>query len=150
MPITEHALVSETVFATPDKCFRVATDLEAYPSWVSAITSVEVRDRDVEGRPLEALFRAEAMGRSTRYVLVYDYGDAPRSFGWRQVEGDLTRKLDGVYRFDVSDQAPDATAVTYELDIELAVPLPGFVKRRAETKIVQAALNEFRLRAESV
>ena len=72
------------------------------------------------------------------------------AFSWRQLEGDLTSRLDGAYRFEVSSQAPDATDVTYELDVDLAVPLPGFVKRRAETKIVKAALKQFRARVESL
>jgi ribosome-associated toxin RatA of RatAB toxin-antitoxin module len=150
MPLSDHAEVTETIFASPEKCFAVATDLDSYPSWASGITSVDVRQRDADGRPLEAVFQAEAMGRRTRYVLAYDYAEAPTSFRWRQLEGDLTKRLDGAYRFDVSAQAPDATDVTYELDVDLAVPLPGFVKRRAETKIVQAALHQFRGRAETV
>ena len=150
MPITEHALVNETVFATPETCFEVATNLAAYPGWVPGITSVDVRATDAEGRPTEAAFQAEAMGRRTQYVLAYEYAEAPVAFSWRQLEGDLTSRLDGAYRFVVSSQAPDATDVTYELDVALTVPLPGFVKRRAETKIVKAALQQFRARVESI
>lgn len=150
MPITEHALVNETVFANPERCFHVAIDLAAYPGWVPSITSVDIRATDAEGRPTEAAFQAEAMGRRTRYVLAYDYSEAPVGFSWQQLEGDLTSRLDGAYRFEVSSQAPDATDVTYELDVDLAVPLPGFVKRRAETKIVKAALEQFRARVESL
>jgi ribosome-associated toxin RatA of RatAB toxin-antitoxin module len=150
MPITEHTLVSEVVQASPETCFAVATDLASYPAWVPAITSVEVLRADDQGRPVEAAFQAEAMGRRSSYVLVYDYADAPHSFRWQQVRGDLTRRLDGAYTFELSDDETNATTVVYELDIELAVPLPGFVKRRAETKILSAALNQFRVRAESV
>jgi len=39
--------------------------------------------------------------------------------------------------------------VTYRLDVELAVPLPGFVKRRAESKIMTTALNELKRRCET-
>lgn len=150
MPITEHTLVSELVQAPPETCFAVATDLASYPAWVPAITSVEVLRADELGRPIEAAFQAEAMGRRSSYVLAYDYQDAPHSFRWQQIRGDLTRRLDGAYTFETSDADSGATNVVYELDIELAVPLPGFVKRRAETKILSAALNQFRARAESV
>ncbi len=149
MPITAQTQVSDTILASPDRCFGIATDLAAYPGWVPAITSVDVRAIDDLERPVEVEFQAEAMGRRTRYVLAYDYAEAPHGFSWRQTEGDLTRRLEGSYRFAPSDEQPGATAVTYELDIELAVPLPGFVKRRAETKIVQAALSQFRQRVES-
>ncbi len=150
MPITEHTMVSEVVQAPLETCFAVAIDLASYPSWVPAITRVEVLEADDQGRPVRAAFQAEAMGRRTSYVLAYDYADAPRSFRWQQVEGDLTRRLDGAYNFEPVDTGADSTTVVYELDVELAVPLPGFVKRRAETKILSAALDRFRSRVESV
>ncbi len=149
MPITAHTLVTETVLASPDDCFAVATDLTAYPQWVSAIASVEVLASDTEGRPSEAAFEAEAIGRRTAYVLSYDYSEVPRRFSWKQTSGDLTRRLDGAYTFEPSPDQPDATLVTYELDVELLVPLPGFVKRRAEAKILSAALDQFKDRVES-
>ena len=36
------------------------------------------------------------------------------------------------------------TLVTYHLAVDLIVPLPGFVKRRAEQKIIHTALRELR------
>ena len=38
----------------------------------------------------------------------------------------------------------------YELEVELVVPLPGFVKRRAELKIMHTALRELKARVEAV
>ena len=136
MPITEQTRVTEIIQASPQRCFDVATDLAAYPSWAPAIASVEVTERDAEGRPLVAAFRAEAMGRQASYRLRYDYDGAPGTFSWRQVDGNITRRLDGAYTFEPSPDDPDATLVTYELDVELAMPLPGIVKRRAEAKII--------------
>ena len=40
-----------------------------------------------------------ALGRRVRYVLDYDFADAPRSFSWSLVEGDMLRALDGRYAF---------------------------------------------------
>ena len=61
---------------------------------------------------------------------------------------DLTRRLEGAYTFRSAPSASDGelTEVCYELDIELAVPLPGFVKRRAESRIIQTALPELKAR----
>lgn len=148
-PVTETTRVTENVQASPERCFSVATDVAAYPLWVPAISSVEVDEVDAAGRPLLATFRAEAMGRQAVYQLSYDYADAPGRFAWRQVDGNITRRLDGAYTFEASDDDPDTTLVTYELDVELAVSLPGFVKRRAEAKILAAALHQFRSQAES-
>jgi hypothetical protein len=62
------------------------------------------------------------------------------------VEGDLTSRLEGAYLFEPSPTTPPdgvATDVTYELIVDLAVPLPGYIKRRAEDKIIEAALERF-------
>ena len=40
--------------------------------------------------------------------------------------------------------------VVYHLEVDLVVPLPGFVKRRAEAKIIRTALPELKARVESL
>ena len=133
------------VRATPERCFDVALDFEHYPRWAADIKSVVVEARDAEGRGTVVTFRAAAFGRSTVYTLTYDYAEAPRGLSWALTKGDLTRKLDGRYEFT---PAGDDTEVTYHLDVELIVPLPGFIKRRAEGKIIHTALKELRSQAE--
>jgi hypothetical protein len=90
------------------------------------------------------------MGRSTTYLLGYDYGDEPRRLAWRLLEGDITRKLDGSYDFRPVVGDDGATDCDYELTVELVVPLPGFVKRRAEARIMQTALRDLKARVEAV
>ncbi|MEY3512835.1 MAG: hypothetical protein RL486_1500, partial [Actinomycetota bacterium] len=41
-----------------------------------------------------------------------------------------------------------ATDVIYELAIDLVYPIPGFVKRRAEGRIIKTALGELKARVE--
>ena len=66
---------------------------------------------------------------------------------WKQTAGDLTSKLDGNYRFDAAGDG--STEVTYSLEVELRVPLPGFIKRRAQSRIMHTALEELKARVES-
>jgi hypothetical protein len=106
--------------------------------------NVEVLATDDQGRATEVRFRAAGMGRSTSYTLAYDHRE-PNVLAWVLTEGDITRKLDGRY---VLTDADGATAVTYELEVELVVPLPGFVKRRTQGKIMHAALDELKAVAE--
>ena len=87
------------------------------------------------------------MGQSIRYTLDYDYADAPRTLAWVQTEGDITRKLDGSYIFEPNDTG--GTDMTYHLVAELKVPVVGFIKRRAENRILGTALRELKARAES-
>ena len=86
------------------------------------------------------------MGRSARYTLAYDYADAPRQISWSLVRGDIMRRLDGRYVFEPVNGGTD---VTYHLAIELIVPIPGFIKHRAELKIIGTALDELKRWAEA-
>jgi len=150
LPQTEYARVRTLVSASPEQCYDVVADIASYPDWAHGITGVDIIELDDLGRVLIARFEAEAIGRRTRYVLRYDYSKAPMAVRWSQVSGDLTTRVDGAYTFTPSADDPEATEVSYELSIGLAMPLPGFVKRRAEAKIVEAALGKFRARIENL
>lgn len=149
----ERRTATTTVDATIDQCYAVGIDVEAYPNWIESLAHVVVESRDGSGNPHHVRFEASGLGRRSSYVLAYDLADAPESIGWSLVSGDLTRVIEGEYRFsELSDEAVvgsgDATGSTtrvdYRLTIDLAVPLPGFVKRRAEDKIMEAALRRFK------
>jgi hypothetical protein len=139
--VADHAHERVHIDASPAACFALAADFENYPAWAADVKHARVVDRDVQGRPTRVDYRAAALGRSIRYVLDYDLTDAPRSFSWKLVEGDLLRTLEGTYRFDVVDRGTD---VTYDLTVDLAIPLPGLVKRRAAGRIVGAALQDLK------
>lgn len=134
--MAETATETITIAAPPDAVWAIATDLERYPEWAHDVKNVVVTARDEQGRPVQVEFRTSALGRSTHYTLEYDYSEAPRTLSWTMLKGDIQRSIDGAYRFEPT---PDGgTRVQYDLAIELVVPLPGFVKRRAERRILNA------------
>ena len=141
--LTERMIVR----ASPECCLEVALDVEKYPEWATDIKEVEVLVRDKGGRAEHVRFRATAFGRSTTYTLVYDHSAAPATLSWKLDEGDLTRVLDGWYTFEPLDDGD--TEVTYHLVAELRLPVPGFVKRRTEGRIMHTALRELKVRAEA-
>jgi len=145
--VAEHATERIHVAASPERCFEISADIAAYPSWAADVKEVSVGESDDEGRPVLVNFRAGAFGRSTAYTLRYDYAEAPGVLAWVQVEGDITSKLDGRYVFSPSGDG--GTEVTYHLEVELKVPLPGFVKMRAQSRIMSTALRELKARVES-
>jgi uncharacterized membrane protein len=132
--------------APPERCYEVTTDYERYPEWAKDVKQATVIERDTEGRGAKVEYRAAAFGRSTRYVLEYDYSQAPAAFSWTLVEGEMVRAIDGTYRFDPDG---DGTRVSYDLAIEPSIPLPGFLKRRTAGKIVGTALKELKKEVES-
>lgn len=147
--MTEQARETITIGAPVAEVFATLVDFEAYPEWAGDLKAARVLARDDAGRGVDVEFRAAAMGRSTTYVLHYDFTDAPNRIGWNLVEGDLQRELDGNYHLSASPDDPGSTDIVYELSIDLMVPIPGFVKRRAESRIVKTALEDLRARVES-
>ena len=147
--MTDQATQRAIIHASPAQCYAVAGDFERYPEWAHDLKHATVLTRDDNGRGSEVEFRAAAMGRSTTYVLRYNYGSNPLRLSWRLMRGDLMTRLDGEYEFTPVPGDPDSTEVTYYLVVDLAVPLPGFVKRRAEARIVHTALGELKAAAEA-
>lgn len=146
--MTDTASERIKVEASADRCFDVAVDFESYPEWLRDVKEAKILDVDTEGRGLRVEFRAAALGKSIRYVLEYDYAAAPEAFSWHWVEGDLLKRLDGTYRFE--SEGPALTRVHYDLAVELAMPLPGLVKRRAAGMIMGSALKELKKQVEAV
>ncbi len=145
--MAEQATERMVVSASPARCFEVSSDIEAYPQWAADIKDVTIESRDDQGRPELVTFRAAAFGRSTSYTLAYDYSEAPGVLSWVQTRGDITSKLDGRYLF--APGADGGTEVTYHLEVEMKVPLPGFIKMRAQSRIMSIALRELKARVES-
>jgi uncharacterized membrane protein len=138
---------TETILidAPRERVWEIATDIARYPEWARDIKEVVITVTDDDGRPLEVEFRASALGRSTHYTLIYDYSEAPDVLGWKMLEGDIERSIDGAFVFTPVDG--DKTEARYDLAIDLVVPLPGFVKRRAEVRILNT-VRELKVRAE--
>ena len=145
--MTDTASERIRVEAPAERCYDVAIDFESYPEWVRDVKEAKILETDEEGRGKRVEFRAAGLGKSIRYVIEYDYSDAPHSFSWKFVDGDMLRRLDGTYRFE-----PDgnSTRVYYDLAVELAVPLPGLLKRRAAGLIMGSALKELKKQVEAV
>lgn len=139
--MSDEAVESIRVEAPPARCYAVAIDFDRYTDWATDVKECEVLRHDGRGRGTRVRFAIAALGQSIGYVLDYDYGAAPAGFSWRLVEGSMVRVLDGSYRFDPVD---GGTEVGYRLVVDLSIPMPGFMKRRAAGMIVQNALKQFK------
>ncbi len=138
-----HEHISVTV--PPDRCYAVAVDYDRYPDWAKDVKQVDVLERDGEGRGSKVEYRVAGLGQSIRYVLAYDYQEAPGAFSWQLVESDKLRQLDGRYGFEPDG---DGTRLTYDLTIDVSIPLPGLIRRQAARMIMGTALRELNREAE--
>jgi hypothetical protein len=127
--------------APPARCLARALAFADYPDWTKDVKQATVLASDDDGRGTRVEYVAAALGRRVRYVLDYDFTEAPHAFSWSLVEGDLLRALDGRYEFD---PAGDGTLVDYTLRVDLSIPLPGLIKRRASGMIMGTALRDLK------
>jgi uncharacterized membrane protein len=144
--MADEARESIHIEATPDRCYAVAIAFERYPEWATDVKEVEVLERDSEGRGTQVRYEISALGKTIGYVLAYDYAEAPGGFAWRLEKADLLRRLDGAYRFDA---ASGGTRVGYVLSVDVALPLPGFMKRAAAGMIVDNAMKQLKAYVEA-
>jgi uncharacterized membrane protein len=144
--VAEEAHERIHVDGSPERCFEIATDYEQYPTWAKDVKQAKLLEADDQDRGKRVEYRAAALGRSVRYVLEYDYDEAPAAFSWHLVEGDMLRKLDGRYGFEADG---DGTRVTYDLTVDLSIPMPGLIKRRAAGLIMGNALKELKRAVEA-
>jgi ribosome-associated toxin RatA of RatAB toxin-antitoxin module len=138
--------VSETTtIAAPEATvLEVITDLDAYPEWAEGMLEAETLTRDDEGRPATARFRVDAKVAEVRYTLEYRY--AEHTVSWTLLEGETISQLDGRYELTPGG---DRTEVRYDLEADVDMPLPGFLKKRAAKQILEQGLSGLKRRAES-
>jgi ribosome-associated toxin RatA of RatAB toxin-antitoxin module len=143
----EHAEGSAEVFATPAEVMEVVADFDAYPDWVGNLEEVDVLARDRRGRGTRVAFRLRTPVGDQAYTLAYRYQPRDAGISWTYVEGTL-EDLAGAYVLEPTGDG--TTRVTYRLEVELGVPLPGLVKRQAARQIGRSALNDLKRRVESM
>jgi ribosome-associated toxin RatA of RatAB toxin-antitoxin module len=142
----EHAEGTTEVVASPSEVMAVIGDFESYPDWVGNLEDVRVLARDKRGRGTRVAFRLRTPVLTAAYTLAYRYAASDAGVSWTYVEGTL-EDLSGSYTLEPTGD--DTTLVTYRLDVELGMPLPGLVKRQAAKQIVRSALSDLKRRVES-
>ena len=144
--MADHTERDIVIGADADAILAVIADFEHYPEWVTAAREVEVLRTDEAGRALEVRFVLDAGVLQDTYVLAYEWDRNASSVSWRLVSSDLQKDQRG--RYVLTQQVPGSTKVTYELMVDLQVPMIGQLKRRAEKAITDAALNDLKKRVE--
>jgi carbon monoxide dehydrogenase subunit G len=131
---------SESIAVPPQACFDALCDYESFPEWQQAVESVEVVERDPEGRGSVVSFEIDAMVRRVSYTLRYHY-DAPRRIWWDMVEGDVAG-VEG--EFLLEDEGAESTRATYRLGIDPGVPVPGVLARRLTKGVMRRSVTDLR------
>ena len=134
------------ISAPSDQVMAVIADFDQYPVWVAAAKTVEVVEAGSNDRAHMVRFVLDAGIVKDSYDLVYDWAADGKSVSWHLVRGDLQKSQYGTYT--LADQPGGCTEVTYELAVDLNIPMIGMFKRKAEKVITDTALKELKKRVE--
>ncbi|HEY6274754.1 MAG TPA: SRPBCC family protein [Streptosporangiaceae bacterium] len=144
--MADRTSASITVSAPRADVMAVIADFAAYPQWASAVRSADVVGSDGAGRPSRVRFQLDAGVIRDSYVLAYDW-DGDRAVRWDLAEpGTVVTAMTGGY---LLAEAGAGTQVTYELTVDVRIPMLGMVKRRAEKTIIDTALKGLKDRVEA-
>lgn len=133
---TDTVRQSVVVDAGPDQIMGVITDLEAYPDWQPGFKEVAVLETGEDGRVSKARLVVNAKGFSVTFTLAYEY--TATEMRWRLVDSDLFARNDGAYV--LADRGDGTTEVTYEMEVETTISIPGFLRKQITNRVVEGAL----------
>ncbi len=144
-PMADQSTQSIVVDAPPADVMAVIADFPADPQWVAAARTVEVVEPGPDGRARRVHFVIDQGAIKDDYVLDYAWnGDSAVS--WTLVQGQMQKRQDGSYT--LRDLGDGSTEVTYSITVDLAIPMLGLIKRKAEKVILDTALKELKKRVE--
>src|SRR5262245_20426605 len=126
-------------------CFDAITDYETFPVWQGAVVDTEVLDWDKKGRGKRVRLFVDAKVKKVDYVLDYRY-DEPTRIEWDFVEGNGIGDADGHYLFE--DLGDGRTRATYKFGLEVNLPIPGPVARRAHKSTLKGSVEDLKREAE--
>lgn len=142
----ERTESSIAVDAPPAAVMDVIADFEAYPQWTGAVKEVEVRGTASNGRARQVWFRLDAGAIKDSYSLAYTWKGSTE-VRWHLVEAEqILKAMDGAYL--LADNGDGSTTVTYQLAVDVKIPMLGMIKRKAEKVIIDTALKELKRRVE--
>ena len=140
---------SDIVIDAPaDKIMDVIADFGAYPDWATGVKAAEIVVASDDGRAKQVHFVLDATPIRDEYDLGYTW-EGNRSVSWSLAEkGTMLKSMDGAYVLDPLDGSQ--TRVTYQLAVDVSIPLLGMLKRKAEKVIIDTALKGLKKQVEAL
>lgn len=145
--MAEQSTQSIVMDADREQIMEIIGDFDAYPQWAGSVKSADVASADENGWAERVDFVLDAGVIKDEYTLEYDWDGYPDAVSWHLVKGSMQKAQQGSYA--LQDLGDGTTKVTYTLSVDLAIPMIGMMKRKAEKVIMDTALKELKKRVES-
>ncbi|ODQ95251.1 SRPBCC family protein [Mycolicibacterium holsaticum] len=125
--------------ASPGEILDVIADVEATSTWSSQHQGAEVMESYDDGRPRRVKMKVKSAGITDEQVVEYTWTDTSAS--WTLISAGQLKAQDAKYTLTPDG---DKTKVRFDISIDLAVPLPGFVLKRAIKGAMETATDGLR------
>ncbi|MFI0778817.1 SRPBCC family protein [Streptomyces sp. NPDC021212] len=144
--MAEHTSSSIVIEAAPADVMEVIADFDRYPEWSGEVKEADILTKDEKGRGEQVRMVLDAGAIKDDYTLQYTWdGD---QVSWSLLKSQMLRTLDGSYRLAARDGGA-RTEVTYQLTVDVKIPMLGMIKRKAEKVIIDRALAGLKKRVEA-
>lgn len=132
--------------APPADIMNVIADFPAYPQWATGVREADVVADGAE-RADEVHFVLDAAPIRDEYTLGYVW-NGDQGVSWKIVApGSMLTGMDGSYQLDPVE---GGTRVTYQLEVNVSIPMLGMLKRKAEKVVIDTALKGLKRRVEDL
>ncbi|OBC16427.1 cyclase [Mycobacterium sp. 852013-50091_SCH5140682] len=132
----------EVVFDAPvEAIMDVLADVDALPTWSSVHRHVEIVDRYPDGKPHHVRATMRLLGITDKEMLEYHWGDT-----WMVWDAEENLQQRGQHvEYNLTPEI-DKTRVRFDITVDVSVPLPEFIVRRAKKLVLYVALDRLRQR----
>tara|TARA_B100001971_G_C18268046_1_gene596781 strand:- start:233910 stop:234335 length:426 start_codon:yes stop_codon:yes gene_type:complete len=139
-----HAEKTEIFDVAIDKVYKVLTNFEAYPDFMDGVSSVKVLETN--GNTIKAEYSLNIIKKFS-YVMNHTV-EEPTKISWSFVSGDLFKKSDGSWT--LKDLGDGKTEVTYSVDIDFKVMVPGMVSKKLVSSNLPSMLKAVQKKAKEL
>ncbi len=148
--MAERTESSIEISAPAGDVLDVIADFDAYPLWASEVKAATILTEDGDGWADQVEFVLDAGAIKDTYVLDYTWDiveDGTGVVSWSLVSATILTAMDGSYT--LAARSDGGTTLTYQLAVDVKIPMLGMLKRKAEQMIVKTALTELKKRVEA-
>jgi ribosome-associated toxin RatA of RatAB toxin-antitoxin module len=125
--------------ASPEEILDVIADVESTPTWSPQYQNCEILDAYDDGRPRQVKMKIKSAGITDEQVVEYTWSTDKVS--WTLISASQLKAQDASYTLTPDG---DKTKVRFDITVDLSVPLPGFILKRAMKGGVETATEGLR------
>jgi carbon monoxide dehydrogenase subunit G len=128
------------VDAPPEVVMEALADVSVLSSWSPLHKHIEVIDRYPDGKPHHVKATVKVFGLVDKEILEYHWGP-----DWVVYDAKGTSQQHGQHvEYTLKREGVDKTRVRFDITVEPAGPIPGFLVRRQSENVLDAAVKGLR------